>query len=80
MLALSEPRALGQCNVLPSITDLFAACPGRPSPDGITPADAAYLGALYSSKAGVVGGSQKVHVVERMAVLLAKDDAEVARQ
>jgi hypothetical protein len=43
----------------------------RPAPDGVTPADAAYLGALYSAKLGVVGASQKSHVVERMADFLA---------
>jgi hypothetical protein len=48
MLALSQPRSLDHCNVLPSITDLFAGpCPGRAAPDRLTPADAAYLAALY---------------------------------
>jgi len=32
------------------VTDLFAAdCPGRAAPDRLTPADAAYLKALYAS-------------------------------
>ena len=29
MLALAQPKSLGSCQALPSITDLFAACPGR---------------------------------------------------
>jgi hypothetical protein len=49
MLALSQPRSLGACQALPSITDLFAACPGRGAPDGLTLADAAYLHALYAA-------------------------------
>jgi hypothetical protein len=70
MLALSQPRALGQCNALPSITDLFANCPGRPSPEGLTPADTAYLAALYTAGGAVIGESQQSHVVQRMADLL----------
>jgi hypothetical protein len=79
MLALSEPRALGQCNVLPSITDLFAACPGRPTPGGITPADAAYLHALYAANEAVIGSSQRAHVIERMADFLAGVGTSTAR-
>jgi hypothetical protein len=71
MLALAEPRALGQCNVLPSITDLFAACPNRPTPGGLTPADAAYLNGLYAANEAAIGSSQRAHVIERMAGLLA---------
>ena len=73
MLALSQPRDLGQCNVLPSITDLFAACPGRPGPAGLTPADAAYLSALYA-------GDAEPDIVERMANILAggKEDARLS--
>src|SRR6185312_13663413 len=54
VLALSQPRALDRCNVLPSITDLYAgACPGRSTPAGLTAADAAYLRALYTGSAGL---------------------------
>jgi hypothetical protein len=70
MLALSQPRALGQCNVLPSITDLFANCPGRAPPNGLTPADTAYLAALYTAAGAVIGESQQSHVVQRMADLM----------
>jgi hypothetical protein len=76
MLALSEPRALGQCNVLPSITDLYANCPSRPAPDGLTPADTAYLTALYSAPGAVfLGGSHQAHVIQRMADLLVAPEA-----
>jgi hypothetical protein len=75
MLALSKPRAPGQCNVLPSITDLFASCPGRPAPDGLTPADTAYLTALYTAKGAMVGSSHETHVIDRMADLLAHPQA-----
>jgi beta-lactamase regulating signal transducer with metallopeptidase domain len=72
MLALSEPRALGQCNTLPSITDLFANCPGRSAPDGLTAADTAYLDALYSARgATFLGSSHESHIIQRMADLLA---------
>jgi hypothetical protein len=48
MLVLSQPRALDHCQALPSVTDLFAGpCPGRAAPAGLTPADNAYLSALY---------------------------------
>ncbi len=70
MLALSQPRSLGQCNALPSVTDLFADCPGRPAPDGVTQADAAYLTALYTASGAAVGQSHQSHVVQRMADLL----------
>jgi beta-lactamase regulating signal transducer with metallopeptidase domain len=49
MLALSQSRSLGECQALPSIVDLFAACPGRAAPEGLTPADKAYLRALYGA-------------------------------
>ena len=70
MLALSEPRALGQCNALPSISDLFAGCAGRPAPDALTAADAAYLTALYDAQL-VRGAGGQGKVIERMADILA---------
>jgi hypothetical protein len=70
MLALAQPRALGQCNPLPSITDLFASCQGRPAPNGLTPADGSYLTALYTAAGSVIGESQQSHVVQRMADLM----------
>jgi beta-lactamase regulating signal transducer with metallopeptidase domain len=75
MLALSQPRALGQCNVLPSITDLFATCPGRPAPDGLTPADTAYLTALYWASGAAIGSSHQAHVIQKMADLIVDPQA-----
>src|SRR6185312_10586876 len=74
MLALSQPRDLGQCNALPSITDLFAACPDRLPPDGLTVADAAYLSALYPpAKAAARSTGTQSAVTQRMATILAGD-------
>jgi beta-lactamase regulating signal transducer with metallopeptidase domain len=68
MLALSQPRSLGQCNVLPSVTDLFAgACPGRGAPAGLTAVDSAYLTALYAADpVGRVFVSQQDDIVAHM--------------
>jgi hypothetical protein len=49
MLALSQSKSLGSCQVLPSIVDLFANCAGRAAPEGLTAADMAYLHALYGA-------------------------------
>jgi hypothetical protein len=70
MVALSEPRDLGQCNVLPSIADLFASCPERLPPDGLTPADAAYLTGLYPQKEGRSQPEDESAIAQRMANVL----------
>jgi beta-lactamase regulating signal transducer with metallopeptidase domain len=58
MIVLAQPRALDRCQALPSITDLFAgSCPGRAAPTGLTPADNAYLSALYLNRAKANSGS-----------------------
>ena len=77
MLALSQPGNLGQCNVLPSITDLFANCPGRSAPDGLTPADAAFLTALYAKDGAQVRPALEDGIAKRMADILssAKENA-----
>ena len=72
MLALSQPRNLGQCNALPSVTDLFANCPGRSPPDGLTPADAAFLTALYGGDAAGSNSVTETAIAKRMAAILAK--------
>jgi hypothetical protein len=64
MLALSQPKSLGTCQALPSITDLFADC-GGPAPDGLTTADAAFLTALYQAKR-----SSTADIADRMAGIL----------
>ena len=71
MLALSQARSLDHCNVLPSVTDLFAgACPGRPAPTGLTAADTAYLKALYTGSPGLRASRYPSELVDRMAKLL----------
>jgi hypothetical protein len=74
MLAMSQPRSLDGCNALPSVIDVLAksACPGRDPPDGLTPADAAYLTALYASDPeGKMVGEQD-DIAGRMARILVK--------
>jgi hypothetical protein len=49
ILTLTRLSSLDGCNELPSIVDLFSAgCGARPGPDAITPADTAFLRALYA--------------------------------
>jgi hypothetical protein len=68
MLALSQPRILDRCNVLPSVTDLYAgACPGRAAPSGLTEADAAYLKALYRGSSELRATRQPSELVDGMA-------------
>ena len=76
MLALSQPRSLDGCAALPSVIDLFApACPGRDAPDGLTPADAAYLTALYAADPEAKKMAQQSDVANRMARILTKANA-----
>jgi hypothetical protein len=72
MLALSQPRSLEGCNALPSVIDRFAksACPGRDPPDGLTPADAAYLTALYASDPEGKKRGEQGDIAGRMAAML----------
>ena len=72
MLALSEPRSLEGCNALPSVIDLFAKapCPDRDAPDGLTPADAAYLTALYGSDPEANKAGEQSEIARRMARIL----------
>jgi hypothetical protein len=74
MLALSQPKSLDGCSALPSILDLTAktACPGRDAPDGLTPADAAWLTALYGSDGRAKGDGEKSDIANRMAHILIK--------
>jgi hypothetical protein len=74
MLALSRPTSLDGCEALSSIIDLYAmsACPDRDPPDGLTPADAAYLTALYASDAETRLSSEQSDIAGRMASILIK--------
>jgi hypothetical protein len=75
MLALSQPKSQDGCAPLPSIFDLAAKCAGRGAPDGLTPADAAYLTALYASDSQAKGDSQRSDIAARMATMLTKAGA-----
>jgi hypothetical protein len=63
-----------------SVIDLLApsACPGREPPDGLTPADAAYLTALYSADLEAKKVGEQGEIAGRMAKILIKANA-VAR-
>jgi hypothetical protein len=80
MLALSQPKSLDGCNILPSVIDRFAksACPGRDPPGGLTPADAAYLTALYSADTKGKKSVEYAAIGERMAQILIKANAVAA--
>jgi hypothetical protein len=74
MMSLSEPRALGRCNVLPSVTDLFAgSCNGRAAPAGLAEADTAYLAALYAKTREADAESRQTVVGADMARVLIGD-------
>jgi hypothetical protein len=77
MLALSQPRSLDGCNILPSVIDVFgkSACSARDPPDGLTPADAAYLTALYSADLEAKKTSEQGDIARRMAKMLAANEA-----
>ncbi len=73
MLALSQPRSLDGCAALASVIDVLgAACPGRDKPDGLTPADAAYLTALYSADLEANRSGEKTQIADRMASILSR--------
>lgn len=73
LLALSRPRSLDGCTALSSVIDaLSPACQGRPAPDGLTPADAAYLTSLYATDLEATGMSQEGDIAGRMASILTR--------
>jgi hypothetical protein len=77
MLALSQPKSLDGCNVLPSVIDAFAKspCPGRDPPGGLTPADHAYLTALYSADPEGRKTIEERDIARRMAKILIEAEA-----
>ena len=81
MLALSHPRTLDQCNGFASVLDYFAnpGC-GRPAPDGLTPADAAYLTALYKSDLRAKGWGERGEISLRMSRILLKANPKAPGQ
>jgi len=71
MLVLSQPRSLGACQPLPSVANLFVSGCAGPAPDGITPADAAYLTALYQANPEARRVAEQADIAGRMARILA---------
>jgi hypothetical protein len=80
MLALSQPKSLDGCNVLPSVIDRFgrSPCAGRDPPTGLTPADVAYLTALYSADPDGKKTVEQIDIADRMAKILIKAKADEA--
>ena len=52
MLALSRSEDYGDCQLMPSITNLLSACDDKLKPDAITPSDIAYLKGVYKMDPG----------------------------
>ena len=77
MLALSQPKSIDGCNVLPSVLDQFAKspCPGRDPPDGLTPTDAAFLTGLYKADLEGKQAFEQDDIAGRMAQILIKAGA-----
>ena len=73
MLTLSQPHSLGRCGALPSLLDMAAAaCPGG-EPDGLMPADAAFLTALYQADPEATTWVERGDIAGRMAKILTAD-------
>jgi hypothetical protein len=74
MVALADPNSLEGCNELPSVIDLFAkaGCPGRDVPDGLTPADAAFLTSLYLTDPEQKKKFAENDIANRMAKILVR--------
>jgi hypothetical protein len=78
MLALSKPRTLDGCYALPSVVDRFApsTCAVSNPPDGLTPADAAYLTALYASDGESRKNFEQSEITRRMTAILINASTE----
>jgi hypothetical protein len=77
LVALADPGSLDGCNDLPSVLDVLARspCPGRDPPDGLTPADAAYLTALYTADHEGRAWAETGDISNRMAKILVQANA-----
>jgi hypothetical protein len=71
LLALAQPRSLDGCTALPSVVDLLGPpCRDRGAPDGLTPADAAYLTSLYAANLEFNRQGEENDIASRMASIL----------
>jgi hypothetical protein len=73
ILALSQVRSLDGCSSLPSVIDrLGKGCTDRQAPDGLTPADAAYLTALYQADLEKNKSLEVSDIASRMGAMLSR--------
>jgi hypothetical protein len=70
MLALAQVRSLDGCAALPSVIDRLGRCADKQTPDGLTPADAAYLTALYASNLESNKPLEQDEIASRMSSIL----------
>lgn len=67
MLVLTQPRSLVSCDPLPSILDLMSPdCSDQDKPKALTPADLAYLRALYATSSEQTPEAQRNNVADLM--------------
>jgi hypothetical protein len=76
LLALAQPRSLDGCTALPSVIDLLGpSCRDRGPPDGLMPADAAYLTSLYAANLEANRAGEVGDIESRMSAILIKANA-----
>jgi hypothetical protein len=80
MVTLSKPASMDGCNSFASVIDAYAKapCPGREAPDGLTPADAAFLTALYKVDLSRAMNFEQSDIASAMADILIKARTEGA--
>ncbi len=77
LLALAQIKSLDGCAVLPSVLDMMGRpCIGRDKPNGLTPADAAYLTALYKSDLQANKPLEMDEISTRMSGILIPKEAK----
>lgn len=71
MLAMAQTKSLDGCATLPSVIDLLGrSCLGRETPNGLTPADGAYLTSLYASDLEANKPLEVDEIATRMGAML----------
>ena len=70
LLSLAQVRSLDGCSTLPSVIDRLGQACSRAAPDGLTPADAAYLTALYASDLEANKPHEEDEIASRMGAIL----------
>jgi hypothetical protein len=72
MLALSQMKSLDGCATLPSIIDMLGKPCADRKPNGLTPADAAYLTSLYAADLEKNKALEVSGIATRMSSMLAR--------